>query len=66
MGPFNDVYLVGRLLISRRGEVAADPGGQASSGVGPNGQLGPVERAEGGVPPVQISASVRRQVPRES
>ena len=46
--------LVARLHVGGAGEVAADPGGQAHAGVGARDQLGPVQRAEGGVFPVQV------------
>ena len=46
------LQLVARLHVSGAGEVAADPGGQAHAGVGADGQLRPIQRAQGGVPPL--------------
>ena len=55
------LQLVARLHVSGAGEVAADPGGQVRAGVGARGQLGPVQRAERGVLPVQVGAAVGAQ-----
>ena len=55
------LQLVARLHVGGAGEVAADPGGQAHAGVGARGQLGPVQRAEGRVFPVQVGAAVGAQ-----
>ena len=55
------LQLVARLHVGCRCEVAADPGGQAHAGVGARGQLGPVQRGEGGVFPVQVGAAVGAQ-----
>ena len=56
-----DLQLVARLHVSGAGEVAADPGGQAHAGVGADGELRPVQRAQGGVPPVEVGAAVGAQ-----
>ena len=48
-----DLELVARLDVGCAGKVAADPRGQAYAGVGSYGELRPVQRAEGGVFPVQ-------------
>ena len=55
------LQLVARLHVSGAGEVAADPGGQAHAGVGADGQLRPIQRAQGGVPPVEAGAAVGAQ-----
>ena len=55
------LQLVARLHVSGAGEVAADPGGQAHAGVGADGQLRPIQRAQGGVPPVEVGAAVGAQ-----
>ena len=54
------LQLVARLHISGAGEVAADPGGQAHAGVGADGQLRPIQRAQDGVPP-EVGAAVGAQ-----
>ena len=55
------VQLVARLHVSGAGEVAAHPGGQAHAGVGADRQLRPIQRAQSGVPPVEVGAAVGAQ-----
>ena len=56
-----DLELVARLDVGCAGKVAADPRGQAYAGVGSYGELRPVQRAEGGVFPVQEGSAVSAQ-----
>ena len=54
----SDLQLVARLHVSGAGEVAADPGGKPDPRVCSRGQLGPTQRAQRRVSPIQVSPPI--------